>query len=93
MKEQKKIGNISFTEEGYEEFKTLSKEEQVEKVYNSLNPKDYKRAEKLLAHIPNGNISSGVQQDATEDNKAASSAGNAKNSSKGRRAGTEKSED
>lgn len=64
----RQIGNISFTEVSYDKFTKLPKEEQIDKVYNSLNPKDRRQAEKLLAHIPNGNIVSGNEQEVQEDN-------------------------
>lgn len=88
----REIGNISFTEASYDKFTKLTKEQQIEKVYNSLNPKDRKQAEKLLAHIPNGNISGRVQEEAEQDNTASSSAGDAKDNSKGRGAGSKKGE-
>lgn len=56
----KNIGRISFSEEGYEKFVTLPKSKQLEKVYNSLSPKDEEQAELALKGIPNGdNISKG----------------------------------
>lgn len=87
----KEIGNISFTEEGYEKFKTLPKEKQLEKVYNSLSPKDMDKAEKLLAHIPNGNISSRVQEEDEQVDTASTSKGNGKDNSKGRKSGSKES--
>lgn len=73
------IGNISFTEKGYEKFTALTREEQVEKVYNSLSPKDRKRAEQLLTHIPHGtagDINVGNGPEATEDRREDAAGGN-----------------
>jgi len=67
----KQIGSISFGDAAYKDFTGLPKPEQVEIIYQALNPKDYKRAEKLLKNIPHANISSGnepkVNEDATTD--------------------------
>lgn len=73
-----KIGPISFTEKGYEKFITLTKEEQIEKVYNSLSPKDRKRAEQLLKDIPHGTegINGGNEQEAQEDKREHAAGGN-----------------
>jgi len=57
--ERLKIGGISFTQEGYENFVTLTRKEQFEQVYNSLNPRDEVVADKALKNVPNGDISSG----------------------------------
>lgn len=64
----KQIGPISFTEAGYNNFKELSKEAKIEKVYNKLRPRDRKYAEQLLKNIPHGNISSGNGEEVKEDN-------------------------
>lgn len=61
-----KLDNISFSDEGFENFKKLTKKEQLDFVYNNLVPKDMERAEKLLKDIPHGSISSGNEQEATE---------------------------
>lgn len=72
-----KIGPISFTEKGYEKFTALTKDEQIEKVYNSLSPKDRKRAEQLLKDIPHGTgINGGNEQEAQEDKREHASGGN-----------------
>jgi len=62
----KQIGNISFGDAAYKDFTGLPKPEQVEIVYQELNPKDYKRAEKLLKNIPHANISSGNEPEVNE---------------------------
>lgn len=59
MKKSKRIGGISFTTEGYENFVTLSSKEQFEQVYNSLNPRDEAVAKQALKNVPNGDISKG----------------------------------
>lgn len=61
-----RIGTVSFSKLGYEDFITKPKKEQIEQIYNSLAPKCYKQAEKLLKDVPNGNISSGDDKTATE---------------------------
>lgn len=59
----KRIGNISFgTQQAYDKFVSLSKKEQVEKVYNSLSPKDMAQAEKLLSRVPNGDSETNSRQ-------------------------------
>lgn len=72
------VGPISFTEAGYKEFTQKSKKEQIEQVYNSLNPKDYKKAEKLLTHVPNGDISGGNDEAVAADNTADVAPGSSK---------------
>lgn len=62
------IGSISMTKEGYAKFTKKSKKEQLEEVYNSLYPKSYPEAEKLLKNVPNGDISKGNAETATGDN-------------------------
>lgn len=54
----KRIGGLSFgSEEAYQKFVSLSKDEQIDKLANSLSPKDRVQAESLLAHTPNGDSS------------------------------------
>lgn len=77
MAKTRKIGGISFSAEGYEKFVSLSKEEQIEQVYNSLNPKDRVQAEELLSRIPNGD-SSGVTAKDTWNKPARPSGGSPK---------------
>lgn len=74
----KKIGRTSFSKEGYENFVYLTKEEQIKKIGDGLNPKDYDQAEKLLTRIPHGGISSGNEQEAKGGNTKAGG-GNKKN--------------
>ena len=51
------VGNITFgSQEAYDNFLSLPHKDQVEQVYESLSPKDYVLAEKILK---DGNISSG----------------------------------
>jgi len=52
-----KIGNTSFTTTGLEKFKSLTREQQIEKINSGLNPKNRKLAEKYLqdANISSGN--------------------------------------
>lgn len=69
----KKIGNISFTTEGYEKFVSLSKKEQIQQVYNSLNPKDMVQAEKELKGVPNGDSSRATSE--TNSNNASKPSG------------------
>lgn len=84
MAKNKTIGRISFSEEGYEKFVTLPKSKQLEKVYNSLSPKDEEQAELALKGIPNGdNISKGSTKQIAASNVAAiaessSASGNAR---------------
>ena len=47
-----KFDNVSFSKEGFEKFKTLTKEKQIEKLANMLNPKDEERAKVLLKNVP-----------------------------------------
>jgi len=68
-----KFDNVSFSKEGYAKFTQLTKEKQIEKLSNLLNPKDEKRAEKLLTHIPNGDISAGNDNETSEDKGTGSS--------------------
>lgn len=63
-----KFDNASFTEEGFEKFKTFKKEKQIEVLAGMLNPKDKERAEQLLKRVPNGNISERNDSKASEDN-------------------------
>jgi len=64
MDKGRKIGGISFSEEGYNKFVSLTKEKQLEKVYNSLNPKDMEQAELALKNVPNGgDIGKGVSKE------------------------------
>lgn len=82
----KKIGRTSFTAEGYENFVSLTKEEQVKKIGDGLSPKDYDQAEKLLTRVPNGkSIGSGNEQ-AANDGSTADRARSSKNNSKKPRA-------
>lgn len=92
-----KIGNISFSDNGYKTFISKSKKEQLEKVYNSLSPKDYKEAEKLLKDVPNSDSTNSIEtikdgdiiirdeQEATHDNGAGISGGDVKDNTPGRR--------
>lgn len=64
MAKSHQVGPISFSESGYKKFVSLSKEKQIEKVTNALNPKDPKQAEKILSHVPNGNVSTGNDSEA-----------------------------
>lgn len=77
------VGEVSFTEAGYNEFKAKSKEEQVDYIANSLSPKSVTKAEKLLKNVPNGdNISEGVAATGEPGNTTSDAGGNAKNNSK-----------
>lgn len=87
------IENISFSKEGYEQFKVLSKQEQIEFVTERLNPKDPERAEKLLTHIPNGNIVQRDEQKAVADNASGLAKGSKGNGGARQRQGTEESQD
>lgn len=63
MKKLKKVGGLSFTQEGYENFVTLTSKEQSEMVFNSLNPKDELLVEQALKNVPNGdNINKGSKE-------------------------------
>lgn len=62
---------IGMDAESYKKFVSLSKEEQVNKVYNMLSPKNMEQAEELLKHVPNGdNISKGSPKPSKADNTA-----------------------
>lgn len=63
-----KLDNVSFSKEGYDKFKELSKEEQISKLANKLNPKDNQRAKFLLKNVPHGNIVRRDEQKTGEDN-------------------------
>lgn len=66
-----KIGNISFGSiASYDKFVSLDKEEQITRVAESLSPKDRVEAERLLTHIPNGEVNSRMDKTSREDNTA-----------------------
>lgn len=71
-----KFDNVSFSKEGYEKFKTLTKEKQIKSLAEMLNPKDEARAEVLLKNVPNGNIASGNEPKTDSDNASRTSGGN-----------------
>lgn len=77
MKKPKKIGNLSFTQEGWDKFQTLTSDKQKEQVYDSLSPKDMVQAEKLLKDVPNGDSSAEVKAN-TGDKANRPSGGNKK---------------
>jgi len=81
-----KFDNVSFSKEGFENFKTLTKEKQIEKLANLLNPKDEERAKVLLKNVPHGNISSGDDKEASDNNGI----GTAEESKRPNRAGQRK---
>ena len=71
-----KIGNVSFSKIGYENFLTLSKEEQVKKIADSLNPKSERVAKELLKDVKHGNISSRSNKKAKPNNGTGATGGN-----------------
>lgn len=56
------VGPASYTKEGYDEFTKKSRDEQREIVYNSLYPKDYNEADKILTKVPHGDSGKGVSE-------------------------------
>lgn len=89
----RRIGTVSFSKLGYEDFITKPKKEQIEQIYNSLAPKCYKQAEKLLKDVPNGNISSGDDKTTTEVIAIGVEAGGSKDSGEGRKSDFKKLKD
>lgn len=87
------IGNtISMDAEAWNEFVSLPKEKQIEKVYNSLSPKNMEQAEELLKKVPNGsNISDGSPKTTKSNNATNDKIGSDEVSSKGRGTSSEKS--
>lgn len=81
----RRIGTVSFSKLGYEDFIKLPKKEQLEQIYNSLAPKCYKQADKLLKDVPNGNISSGDDKTTTEVIAIGIKAGGSEDSREGRK--------
>lgn len=88
-----KFDNASFTEEGFEVFKTFKKEKQIELLADMLNPKDKERAEQLLKRVPNGNISERNDIKASEDNSKGSSERSETDGGNRQKQGTAKSKD
>jgi len=88
-----KFDTVSFTKEGYEKFTQLTKEKQIEKLSNLLNPKDDKRAEKLLKHIPNGDIIQGDGQETEQHNETGTAEGSSEFSGNGQKSRPKKSKD
>jgi len=89
--ERLKIGGISFTQEGYENFVTLTRKEQFKQVYNSLNPRDEVVADKALKNVPNGdNINKGSKEQDKLDNTSDVAVGSESNGSKGSKIDTGK---
>lgn len=75
----RKVGGISFgSEEAYQKFLSLGKNEQVERVYNSLSPKDRNEAERLLKNVPNGDKDSTGRAESDKKDKAATTGGGGK---------------
>lgn len=88
-----KFDKVSFTEEGFEKFKTLKKEKQIEALAEMLSPKDKERAEQLLKGVPNGNISERNDSKATEDNAKGLGESNPTDGGGRQKQGTAKSKD
>lgn len=61
----KKIGNTSFTESGYNKFVSLTRKQQVKRLQGNGSFLSDAQAEKLLKGIPNGDIGSGNDKQAT----------------------------
>lgn len=68
---------ISMDADTYDKFKTLSKKEQTDYVYNSLSPKNMEQAIELLKGVPHGNISSRNDKEVGEA-KTSNTTGNVK---------------
>lgn len=81
----RRIGTVSFSKLGYEDFITKTKKEQIEQIYEGLTPKCYKQAEKLLKDVPNGNISGGDDKTTTEVIAIGVKAGGSEDSREGRK--------
>lgn len=90
MAKSRKIGNTSMSEEYYQNFVSLGKDEQIKQIGDALHPRDYARAEKLLTRIPHGNINSGNATEATEGNTERSEADRSKSSGSGQRTSNKK---
>lgn len=54
MAKKHKLGEVSFTLEGYEKLTAMSRKDQISYLSDRLSPKDPIRAEKLLKGVPNG---------------------------------------
>lgn len=52
------VGDVSFTEAGYEILKGMNKDAQISYISERLNPKDNAKAEQLLKNVPNADNSS-----------------------------------
>jgi len=75
-----KFDNVSFSKEGFDKFKTLTKEKQIEKLANMLNPKEEERAKVLLKNTPNGgDIVQGNEPKTDSDNASGLAGGNGGN--------------
>lgn len=90
MAKSRQIGGISYSAEGYKNFVSLSKEEQIKIVADSLSPKSEKRATEILARIPHGDIEGDSGQPTETDTAEAGGEGNG-DSGKRQRAGSKKS--
>ena len=88
-----KLDNVSFSKEGFEKFKTLNKEKQIEKLANLLNPKDEERAKVLLKNVPHGNIASGNEPKTDGDNTSGLGEGSKNPSGNRQGKGIKKSKD
>lgn len=87
---KKAIGGLSFgSEEAYQKFVSLSKEQQIDKVANSLSPKDRAQAERLLAHTPNGDSNTAKAENKGGNAKRPANGGKGSNNAKPDTATTE----
>lgn len=64
-----KVANISMDDNAYKKFVSLSKEQQVKKVFNAMKPVNMDAVHEALKGIPNGdNISKGGSKEITASN-------------------------
>lgn len=80
------------SEEYYQNFVSLSKDEQIKQIGDALHPRDYARAEKLLTRIPHGEISSRNEEATTTDNTERSNSDSSSTGGKRPKAGNKKGE-
>jgi len=84
MAKSRQIGGVSFSEKAYDKFVSLSKEDQINKIADSLPYKDTVEAERLLTRVKHD--SSGTKQEVEQNNATEASTGNVANNNEKSRA-------
>lgn len=84
---QHAIGEMTFTQAGWDEFTGKTYDEQLKIVTSGLSPQSERRAAKLLKGVPNGgNIGSGETTQNGSDNAGEASGGNGGHNTKSAKA-------